>query len=126
MNKKKKGRKLSREKGQRRALLKIMAGNLILKERIRTTRAKAKETAIFTEKLITLAKKQGLDSLRRVLAVLPERAAFKLIKDLAGRYAHCPGGYTRVLKVESRLADGAEMAIVELVKQNAKESPARN
>jgi len=72
--------------------------------------------AIFTEKAITLAKKGGLSATRRSLAFLPKKAAFKLVKDLAVRYAHRPGGYTRVLRSESRLADGAEMGIVELVK----------
>ena len=66
MQKQKRGRQLSRKTDQRRALLKILAGNLILKERIKTTKAKAKETAPFVEKIITRAKKQNLAS-RRIL-----------------------------------------------------------
>ena len=53
MKKRKKGRKLSREKNQRRALLETISGALLLREKIKTTEAKAKETSILAEKFIT-------------------------------------------------------------------------
>jgi large subunit ribosomal protein L17 len=116
MNKKKKGRKLSRERGQRRALLKVLAQNLVVKERIETTRAKAKEAAVFVEKAITTAKKQNLAARRKLFGVFPERAATKLVTELATRYQSRPGGYTRILKLGPRGSDAADMVIIELVK----------
>ena len=116
MNKRKKGRKLSRKRDQRRALLKILATNLILKERIKTTRAKAKETAPFVEKTITLAKKQNLSSQRALARLFSTKVVRKLVKELGPRYQQRPGGYLRILKLGPRGSDAAEMVIIELIK----------
>lgn len=116
MRKLKKGRKLSRKRDQRRALLKILATNLILKEKIKTTRAKAKETAPFVEKAITLAKKQNLNSRRTLARLFSDRVVRKLVKELGPRYQQRSGGYLRVLKLGPRISDAAEMAIIELIK----------
>jgi large subunit ribosomal protein L17 len=116
MNKKKKGRKLSRKRNQRRALLKTLASSLALKEKIITTRAKAKEVSIFLEKAITLAKKQTLASRRRLGQVFSESVAIKIFKELGPRYLNRPGGYTRILRLGPRASDRAEMAVIELVK----------
>ncbi len=116
MNKLKKGRKLSRKRDQRRALLKIMATNLILKERIKTTRAKAKETASFAEKAITKAKKADLNSIKALNRLFPEKAVKKLIKELGPRYQSRPGGYTRILRLGRRPLDASPMVIIEFVK----------
>ena len=116
MNKKKKGRKLSRKTDQRKALLRILTTHLILREKIRTTRAKAKETSIFAEKAITLAKKQNLSSIRSLARLFAPRVAKKLVQDLGKRYAQRNGGYTRIIRLGPRDSDQAEMAILELVK----------
>ena len=116
MQKQKRGRQLSRKTDQRRALLKILAGNLILKERIKTTKAKAKETATFVEKIITRAKKQNLASRRILVSLLSEKAATKAFKELGPRYLERKGGYTRIIKLGPRLSDATEMVILELVK----------
>ncbi len=116
MNKQKKGRKLSRKRDQRRALLKIMAANLILQERIKTTLAKAKETAVFAEKAITKAKKADLNSIKALSRIFPEKAVKKLIKELGPRYQSRPGGYTRILKLGRRVGDASPVVIIELVK----------
>jgi|SRR3989339_295749 len=116
MQKQKRGRQLSRKTDQRRALLKILAGNLILKERIKTTKAKAKETAPFVEKIITRAKKQNLASRRILVSLLSEKAATKAFKELGPRYLERKGGYTRIIKLGPRLSDATEMVILELVK----------
>lgn len=116
MNKKKKGRKLSLKTDQRKALLKSLAANLILNEKIKTTVAKAKETATFVEKLITVAKKLGLPSRKRLSELLPEKAAIKLAKELASRYSMRQGGYTRIIKTGRRPGDAAQMAIIELLR----------
>lgn len=116
MNKKKKGRKLSRKTDQRKALLRILTTNLILRERIKTTRAKAKEASIFAEKAITISKKQNLSSIRSLARLFAPRVVKKLTKDLGLRYAQRTGGYTRVIRLGPRNSDRAEMAILELVK----------
>ncbi len=118
-------RQLSRKRDQRRALLKIMAGNLILKERIKTTKAKAKEIAPVIEKLITKAKKQNLSSRRILASLICKKAADKAFKELGPRYSGRKGGYTRIIKLGSRFSDASQMVILELVKEsnaNAKEN----
>jgi len=97
-------------------LLKILAGNLILKERIKTTIAKAKETAPLVEKIITRAKKQNLASRRILISMLSKKAATKAFKELGPRYLERKGGYTRIIKLGPRLSDATEMVILELVK----------
>lgn len=116
MNKKKKGRKLSLQRNQRRALLKGLAENLILKERIRTTRARAKELSSFLEKEITAAKKQDLASAKRAHRLFSPKAAEKLHQELGARFAPRPGGYTRLLRLPRRASDQAELVFVELIK----------
>lgn len=116
MRKRKRGRKLSREKDQRKALIKSLASSLILKEKIKTTEAKAKELSFFIEKKITRAKLNNLQS-RRLLSKLFSREIFeKLITKIASRYKERKGGYTRIIKLGPRPSDGAKMAIIELIK----------
>lgn len=116
MRKRKKGRKFSRKTDQRKALLKSLANSFFLKEKITTSYAKAKATAIFAEKLITRAKNGGLFSIRVLAKNLSQEIVKKLINDIAPRYKERKGGYTRVVKLGPRKSDGAKMAIIELVK----------
>ncbi len=116
MNKSKRGRSLSLKTDQRRALLRILAVNLVLKGKIKTTRARAKELSPFVEKAITIAKKPGLNSVRSLSRFLPEKAVSKLVKEIAPRYLTRHGGYLRVIKIEPRHLDNAQMAVVEFVK----------
>lgn len=87
-----------------------------MKERIKTTEAKAKEVLPFAEKLITRAKKGDLSS-RRILAGLfsPETVK-KLMDEIAPRYKDRKGGCLRIIKLGPRQSDGAKIAIIELVK----------
>ncbi len=110
------GRKLSRYKDQRRALLRGLTSELIQHERISTTLAKAKETRIVAEKLITHGKKGTLHHRRLALSQIPNKGVVtKVFDDLAERYAQRPGGYTRIIKLRPRQGDGAKMAVIELV-----------
>jgi large subunit ribosomal protein L17 len=110
------GRKLSRYRDQRVALLRGLVSELIIHERITTTLAKAKETRVMAEKLITHGKKSSLHHRRLALAQVPNsRVVKKVFDDVAVRYAERPGGYTRILKLGPRNGDSAEMAIIELV-----------
>lgn len=116
MRKRKKGRKLSRKRDQRRALLKSLARALLLKEKIKTTEAKAKELAPFVEKKITKAKRGGLAVRRLLMREFPSEVVKKLVDELAERYRERKGGYTRIIKLGPRKLDGARMAIIELIK----------
>ncbi len=110
------GRKLSRYKDQRKALLRGLTADLIRHERITTTLAKAKETRVMTEKLITHGKKGSLHNRRTALSHLPNKAVVaKIFDELGPRYAERPGGYTRIVKLGPRQGDGAYMAVIELV-----------
>lgn len=115
MRKLKRGRKLSREKDQRKALLRSLSSSFLLRGKIKTTLAKAKETQRFAEKLITRAKKGDLASRRALLRVLPPATVEKVFKEIAPRYKERPGGYARVVKLGPRKSDGAPMAFIELV-----------
>lgn len=112
----KKGRKFGRERGQRRAFLRNLAGQVITRERITTTEARAKELRVVVERLVTYAKRQNLAALRLLMRRLPKAAAYKAYHELGPRYAGRTGGYTRVIKhARRRASDGAKMATIELV-----------
>ena len=115
-------RKLGRTTDQRLALLRGLATDLIIHERIETTEAKAKELRSVVDKMITLGKRGDLHARRQAASFLynveaneNEDAVQKLFSDIAGRYEERQGGYTRVLKLGPRRGDGANMAIIELV-----------
>ncbi|MDA0262751.1 MAG: 50S ribosomal protein L17 [Chloroflexi bacterium] len=110
------GRKLSRYRDQRTALLRGLVVELITHERITTTLAKAKETRVMAEKLITHGKKGNLNHRRLAMAQVPNsKVVKKVFDDVAVRYAERPGGYTRIMKLGPRTGDSALMAIIELV-----------
>lgn len=111
----KKNRKFGRTRKLRDALLKHLAASLILREKMVTTEAKAKEIRPLVEKSITLARKQDLAAYRELLKRFPQQAAAKLFKDVALRYQGRPGGYVRIIKAHRRLNDAAPMAVIELV-----------
>lgn len=110
-------RKFHREKGQRRAFLRGLAVNLIMKENISTTTARAKSLRPVIEKMITVARKQRLSDLRTVTSRLNnKKAAQKLFNDIAKRYTQRAGGYTRITKLgEIRKRDASEKAKIEFV-----------
>jgi large subunit ribosomal protein L17 len=123
------GRKLKRTSSHRKATLAALCTALIVHKRIKTTVAKAKETRMFVEKIITRAKnavaaeaapdKKDISARREVFATLRSKEAVAtLFKDIAPKVATRPGGYTRVVKLGRRLGDGAELAVLELVDFN--------
>ena len=114
-------RKLGRTTEHRIAMLRNQATSLVRHDRIQTTLEKAKELRRFVEKLITLAKKDTLNS-RRLAArhVQDPEALKKLFSTLGPLYAQRPGGYTRILKLGTRRGDGAQIAIIELVGREPK------
>jgi large subunit ribosomal protein L17 len=116
MRKRKKGRKFSRKRNQRQALLKGLASSFFQREKIKTTEAKAKELRKVAEKFITRAKKGDLHSRRQLLRFLSPQIVKKLIEDIAPRYKGRSGGYTRIIQLGLRKGDRARIVIIELVK----------
>lgn len=109
-------RKLKREAGQRRALLRGLAVNLILRQRIQTTTSRAKALRQFIEPLVTLARRGTLAAKRLVIARLAvEDSAEKLFHDIAPKYKTRPGGYTRIIKLTPRQSDASPQALIEFV-----------
>ena len=95
--------------------MRSLAVNLILQEKIQTTKVRAKQASALVEKLITKAKKNDLASRKALAAFLPEVASKKLVAVIAPRFKDRNGGYTRIAKLGQRIKDGAPMAILELL-----------
>lgn len=147
MRHRKSGRKLKRTASHRRATLNALATALLRHKRIHTTIAKAKETRMVVEKMITRAKnarkadasaakvgasserakkfiEAGGHARREVARHIKDRAVVAELFDvIAERVASRPGGYTRILKLGQRYGDAAEMAVIELVDFNAGQEP---
>ena len=115
---------LSRTKAHRSALLSNLANQLIINKRIVTTLAKAKALRIFVEPLITKTKKTSTKELimhehRIVFSYLKNKSAVKeLFTVVAPKIIDRPGGYTRIIKLGTRVGDNAEKAMIELVDFN--------
>ena len=112
-------RKLNRTSEHRKALFKNMLNSLIKYEQITTTLPKAKELKPQIDKVITLGKKNDLQSKKNLFSKLQDKSSVdKLIKTLSQRYEKRKGGYSRVIKAGFRYGDDAPMAIIELVDRN--------
>ncbi len=100
-------------------MLANMANSLILHKRITTTIAKAKALKMYVEPLMTKAKDDSTHSRRTVFSYLQSKEAVtELFREISGKIADRPGGYTRILKTGHRLGDNADMCIIELVDYN--------
>ena len=111
-------KKLSRDTGARRALLKNLAADLILHEKIVTTKVRAKALRPVVEKLITRAKKDSLANRRYLVARLKrENEVRKLLELIGPTFKERPGGYLRISKLPARAGDNTEMAAVEFVER---------
>ena len=111
-----KGRKFSRERDQRRALLKGLATSLVEHGKIETTLPKAKELVRYIEKVITKAKKGDLHSRRQVIAALStQKAAFKLVDEIAPQLTSRVSGHVSVKRTRIRVGDGTQMATISFV-----------
>lgn len=110
---------LGRTSTHRKALLSNLASSLILNKRISTTLAKAKELRKYVEPLLTKAKDDTTHSRRTIFSYLQNKDSVNtLFSEVAEKISQRPGGYTRIIKLGTRLGDNAEMAIIELVDYN--------
>lgn len=115
----KKHNHLGRTDSHRKAMLANMASSLIEHKRITTTLAKAKALRVYVEPIITKSKNDTTHSRRTVFSYLQSKdAVTELFREISGKVANRPGGYTRIIKLENRLGDNAEMALIELVDYN--------
>ena len=111
-----KGRKLNRTSAHRKAMFKNLAASLIKYEQIITTLPKAKFLKPQADKLITLGKKDTLQTTKMLVSQLQDiKSANKVKKTLSKRYEKRAGGYTRIIKAGFRYGDNAPMAIIEFV-----------
>ncbi|GMO67302.1 MAG: hypothetical protein Nk1A_5390 [Endomicrobiia bacterium] len=110
------GSKLGITSSHKKALLRNLATNLFLHEKITTTLAKAKELASYSEKLITKAKKSNLSAIRVLNGEINNKDVVKKVFDvLVPRYKERRGGYTQIFKLGLRRGDNSEIAIIKLL-----------
>jgi len=116
-----KGRKLNRSRKQRKALIKTLLGSLILREKITTTEAKAKEVRPLVDKIINKAKIIKADEKKRTAVIrdlvksLPKEAVKKITGKFIEKFGERRSGYSRIIKLARRKSDGAKMAVIEIV-----------
>ena len=109
-------KKLNRTSEHRKALLKNMLNSLIKYEQITTTLPKAKFLKPQADKIITLGKKETLQTTKMLMSKLQDiSSAHKVTKTLSKRYEKRQGGYTRIIKAGFRYGDNAPMAVIEFV-----------
>lgn len=134
MRHQKSGRKLGRTSSHRKATLIALSTALLRYKKIQTTVAKAKETRMVIEKIITRAKnavaaegdKKDVHARRVIARYIHDRDVVKeLFDEIAKKVAGRNGGYTRVIKLGQRFGDGAEVAIIELVDYSAEDRKAK-
>ena len=112
-------KKLNRTSEHRKALLKNMLNSLIKYEQIKTTLPKAKFLKPQADKIISLGKKDTLQTSKLLVSQLQDsKSANKVKKTLSKRYEKRNGGYTRIIKAGFRYGDNAPMAIIEFVDRN--------
>ena len=111
-----KGRRFGGSASHQKAMFANLTASLIAAEAIVTTEAKAKALRPVAEKMVTKAKKGGLHQHRQVVSFLGDKEmTSKLFEEIAPRYEHRSGGYTRILKLGPRHGDNAPMARIEFV-----------
>ena len=116
----KSGRQLSRNSSHRWALMRNLITALLREEKIQTTDPKAKELRRWVERVITLGKRGDLHARRQAASILFDKTVLQKLFDTIGpRFKDRPGGYTRIIKLGVRHGDAAQMALIELVGNDA-------
>ncbi len=113
------GRRFKRDIKERKALFKSLMSSLVIKERIKTTEAKAKSIKGNVDKLITTVKKNEDNARRFLTKSLSPEALEKLIRKVVPRFKNRQSGYTRIIKLPKRASDHSSMVIMEWVEKEA-------
>lgn len=111
------GRQLKRDTNERKALFKGLASSLVMHERIQTTEEKAKAVRPLVEKLVTRARIGDVQAHSLLQPYLNAQALTKMLTDIGPRFKDRPGGYTRIIKMGTRLQDNASVVILEWVEK---------
>lgn len=110
---------LGRTYTHRKSMLSNMANSLILNKRIYTTISKAKSLSRYIEPIISKSKIDTTHSRRLVFKLLKNKASiYILFGEISKKIGERPGGYTRIIKIGTRLGDGANVAMIEFVDFN--------
>ena len=118
--------RLGRTHSERKALVENLVSSLLRHQQIKTTLQKAKAARSLAERLITLGKKDTLAARRQVFSYLQDHTlTSKVFKEVAPRFKNRVGGYTRILHLQRRKGDGADLALLELTEKEiiVKEPP---
>ena len=114
-------KRFNRSRAEREAMLENMVSSLIKHQVITTTLAKAKEAKRLADRVITLGKTDTLQARRNAFSYLQDhQLTSKLFKEVAPRFKNRAGGYTRIMQLQRRKGDGAQMAILELTEKEIK------
>jgi large subunit ribosomal protein L17 len=108
-------RKFGRVRKVRVALISSLAQSLIIKGKIQTTEAKAKEIRPIVEKMITAGKKDTIAVKRSLISKIGPKATKRLTTEISTKFKDQKGGYLRVTKLPKRISDGSPMAVVEII-----------
>jgi len=114
MNHKKGHKKINKPTDQRLALIRNLTYSLIFNSEIKTTLLRAKQTKSYCEKLMTLALKDDLHSIRQIFKNVNNKNFVKQIRKVSESYKNANGGYTSIIKCGLRKGDSAQMAILKL------------
>jgi large subunit ribosomal protein L17 len=118
--------RFGRNPKERKAMLENMVSSLIHHQQITTTLKKAKAAQRLADRVITLGKKDSLAARRQVFSYLQDHVlTSKLFKEVAPRFKTRKGGYTRILHLQRRKGDGAELALLELTEKEIKVKEAK-
>ena len=110
--------KIGKTGAHRKAMIANMLASLFTHNRIKTTVVKAKELRRWADKMITCAKIGDLHNRRKAIAVVRDIEAVRvLFEEIAPKFKERPGGYTRIVKLNTRKGDGAELCFIELVEE---------
>lgn len=118
------GRKLGRTTNQRKSLFRNLANQLILHEKIETTEAKAKAIRPMVEKLVTRAKENTIHNRRELLKSLAsENTVRKMLEVIGPKFKNRAGGYTRIIRLGSRVGDRASLVALTFVEEVSQLTP---
>lgn len=120
------GRKLQRDINERKALFNSLMRELVIRERIQTTEAKAKAIKADVEKAVTKAKKNPILAKQRLQAYFGMPVVKKLVDEITPRFSKRQGGYTRIIHIGSRLNDNAKMVILEWTEKDRRLVPVKS
>ncbi len=110
------GTRLGRTTAHRKALMRNLVTSLLEHGQIRTTLTKAKAMRKEFDKMIGLAKRGDLHARRQALSFVQNKdVVAKLFAEYGPLYAERNGGYTRILKLQNRLGDNAQLALIQMV-----------